>query len=435
MAALWIGRRRAGNSKKECTLGSVRDADGYRRLNPRIAARRRRTRGGVTVIATYRRRRAIRKCGLLKFYRATRYVAIATGRIGLTAIVIEEYPLCPRIRGKDRLCRIFRIGRRADLIERQKSRDRRRAKDGPAERKHGNEHCLPGTHILPHTFFTIRRSFHLYHYTPPRLMRREKQYNRRDMHILRTRIKKDIVCEFVPPLRTKQSGTRMPNRVIILCGGMPGYPGGKKDLMAFLSQRGYWVFIPRYRGSWESGGSFLKISPDHDVIDVIDQLPKGFPNLWSGKVYKISRPQVYLVGSSFGGAAVILASRDPRVRKVVALSPVTDWQITSKEESIDALSIFARVAFGNGYRGAKKVWDKLKSGTFYNPAHDALSIDGEKILIVHAKDDTIVPAKTSVAFSKQTGARLMLLPRGGHLSLSNTMQSSRWKIIKKFLEK
>ena len=171
------------------------------------------------------------------------------------------------------------------------------------------------------------------------------------------------------------------------------------------------MFVPRYRGSWESGGSFLKISPHRDVLDVIDQLPRGFKDLWSGKTYKIARPEIYLIGSSFGGAAVILASRDPRVRRAVAFSPVTDWRVETKAEPIDKLRAFTRAAFGNAYRGTQRDWNKLKSGTFYNPAHEAASIDGAKLLIFHAKDDKIVYARTSAAFARATGARLVLLPQ------------------------
>ena len=248
------------------------------------------------------------------------------------------------------------------------------------------------------------------------------------VHTLRTRIKKDIVCEFVPPAKPSEK------KVIILCGGMPGYPGGKKELLEFLSKKGYWVFVPRYRGSWESGGSFLRRSPHHDVLDVIDQLPRGFRDLWSGKVYKIERPEIYLIGVSFGGAAVILASRDARVRKAVALSPITDWRAETKTEPISNLIGFTDAAFGNGYRGAKKDWGKLKTGTFYNPAHEAASIDGKKLLILHAKDDNIVYAKTSENFARKTGARLMLVPQGGHLSISHVMLPKFWKRIGVFLK-
>jgi len=250
-------------------------------------------------------------------------------------------------------------------------------------------------------------------------------------HLSRTRIKKDIVCEFLPPVTAT---SRAANKVIILCGGMPGYPGGKKDLCEFFARKGYWVFVPRYRGSWESAGSFLKISPHRDVLDVIDQLPRGFKDLWSGKIYKVARPEVYLIGASFGGPAVILASRDPRVRKAVALSPVTDWRVESTSEPIDKLGVFARAAFGNGYRGTERDWDKLKGGKFYNPMHDAASIDGMKLLIIHAKDDEVVYAKTSISFARATGARLVLLSRGGHLSTSNITQPELWKKIRGFLK-
>lgn len=170
---------------------------------------------------------------------------------------------------------------------------------------------------------------------------------KRMAHILRTRIKRDIVCEFLPP-------TTSSRKVIILCGGMPGYPG-RSALPEFFSKKGYWVFVPRYRGSWESGGSFLKISPQRDVLDIMDQLPRGFKDLWSGKTYKIARPEIYLIGSSFGGAAVILASRDPRVRRAIALSPVTDWRVETKTEPISKLEQFTHTAFGNAYRGTKKI--------------------------------------------------------------------------------
>lgn len=247
------------------------------------------------------------------------------------------------------------------------------------------------------------------------------------MYVLRTRIKRDIVCEFLPPAL---AGARHRSRAIILAGGTPGYPGRREALMQFLAQKGYWTFVPRYRGTWESGGSFLRIPPHRDILDVVDELPRGFRDLWSGKGYRVSRPEVYLIGSSFGGAAVILASRDPRVRRAVAFSPVTDW----RAEQIGTMQRFTREAFGNGYRGTVRDWRKLESGAFSNPAHEAKSIDGAKLLIFHAKDDTIVSAKTSATFARATGAQLVLLPRGGHLSLSNTMTLAFWKKIRVFLK-
>ena len=61
--------------------------------------------------------------------------------------------------------------------------------------------------------------------------------------IFRTRFKKEIVAEFLPPARQGKK-----QKVIILCDGMSGMPR-KQPLMEFLAAKGYWVFYPRYRGA------------------------------------------------------------------------------------------------------------------------------------------------------------------------------------------
>jgi esterase/lipase len=248
-------------------------------------------------------------------------------------------------------------------------------------------------------------------------------------YTLRTRFKKDIVCEFVAPKKKT-------NKVIILCGGMPGYPGGKDETLFWLAERGYWVFLPRYRGTWESGGSFLKVSPHQDVLDIIEELPKGFKDLWADKVLKIKNPEVYLIGSSFGGPAVILASTSARVKKVVAFSPVIDWERENenKLEPIESLKKFTVEAFGEGYRFTEKNWQKLESGKFYNPITEVKNLKAEKIFIIHAKDDKIVFTDPAVKFSKQLGNKFLLLETGGHLSSSNVIKPEFWKKIKQFFK-
>jgi len=243
---------------------------------------------------------------------------------------------------------------------------------------------------------------------------------------LRTRFKKEIISEFVPPPRPSK-------KVIIFCGGMPGVPA-KKELLFFFAKKNYWVFFPRYRGSWESGGSFLKLSPEQDILDIIDGLPRGFRDLWSGKTMKVKPEKLYLFGSSFGGPAAILASRDPRVTKTVALSPVIDWRVESGIEPLDWLGEFTQSAFGMGYRFMKKDWDKLKGGKFYNPAAHVDGITPNKVLLVHAKDDDVVSWKPTAKFARETGSKLILLRRGGHLGGSYFIKPGFYKRIEKFLK-
>jgi alpha-beta hydrolase superfamily lysophospholipase len=195
------------------------------------------------------------------------------------------------------------------------------------------------------------------------------------------------------------------------------------------------VFSPRYRGSWESEGYFLARSPHLDVIDVINSLSSGFIDLWNNKKYKIKNPQIYLIGSSFGGPAVILASKDKRVKKAIAFSPVIDWKIESKLEPIDWLRKFTKIAFSNGYRFKQKDWDKLKKGKFYNPITEIKKLDKNKICIIHAKDDEVVYADTSIKFAKQLGCKITLLKKGGHLSTSNLIKTRFWNRINNFIKR
>lgn len=246
------------------------------------------------------------------------------------------------------------------------------------------------------------------------------------MQLLRTRFKKEIVAEFLPPSRPS-------TRVAIFCFGIPGMPS-KRHLLEYYARKGYWVFAPRYRGSWESDGSFLRISPERDILDVLDELPKGFTSFGEEKRYRIRPIRVVVVGSSFGGPAALLASRDPRVDKVITVSAVVDWTARSKAEPLDWLARFTRDAFGNGYRFTKKNWNKLKSGTFYNPMNHTSEIDGRKIFMIHSKDDESVLAVPVQTFAKLIHCKLVMLRTGGHLSSSDIlMQPFINRTVQQFL--
>src|SRR5438270_3822841 len=203
--------------------------------------------------------------------------------------------------------------------------------------------------------------------------------------MFRARFRNDILAEFLPPARPLRK-----QKVIVLCDGMPSIPR-KQPLVEFLSAKGYWVFYPRYRGAWESGGKFLQRSPDQDILDVISEIPQGFRELAFGAHFSVTPDEVFVIGGSFGGAAAILSSLDPRVRKVLANCPVVDWGILGKEERLETsnpnYAAYIREAFGSGYRVTDENWAKLYSGKFYNPAHYASRITGSKVMLVHAQDD------------------------------------------------
>ena len=249
--------------------------------------------------------------------------------------------------------------------------------------------------------------------------------------MFRTRFKKEIVAEFLPPAR---SGKRQ--KVIVLCDGMPSIPG-KQSLAGFLAGKGYWVFYPRYRGAWESDGEFLKTSPHLDILDVIDELPKGVSELTFGQRFALAPDEIYVMGGSFGGAAAILASLDPRVQKAVANCPVVDWAVLAKSEKAEtsnpSYAAYIREAFGRAYRLSDRNWQRLRTGVFYNPAHHIREIVPSKVMMFHAWDDPYIPYKSVARFAARTGIQLKSLRRGGHLSTDETIRK-HWPQIKKFFE-
>ncbi len=259
--------------------------------------------------------------------------------------------------------------------------------------------------------------------------------------MLRTRFKKDIVCEFIP-------SSKPSHKVIILAHGIPGVPKAN-ETMEFWSRKGFWVFFPRYRGTWESGGEFLKHSPEKDILDVIDGIGKGFLDLWSGAVFHIPNSIFYIFGGSFGGPAAILCSRDPRVTKAVAFAPVIDWKAPS-DEPMDQLGAFIPKGFGNSYRFSKKNWNRLSRNEFYSPVsllssppfprgsaessrRGGRNFDGKKLLIFHAKDDTCVPFSYTKKFAQKTGSKLITLRTGGHFGFNKSIEPKVYKEIKKFI--
>lgn len=249
--------------------------------------------------------------------------------------------------------------------------------------------------------------------------------------MFRTRFKNEIVAEFLPPSRPRKK-----QNLILLCDGMPSIPR-KQSLSEFLAAKGFWVIYPRYRGAWESGGEFLAKSPHEDILDVLDELPKELEEIAFGQRFRLAPDQVFVIGGSFGGAAAILLSLNPRVKRVVANCPVVDWSILDTAEKAEtskpSYADYIRQAFGNAYRLSDKNWQKLQTGTFYNPWHYRNEIDGSKVLMFHAIDDPNVPYARTRTFAGITGAKLKTLKRGGHISTDYVVRRY-WVQVKKFFE-
>jgi dipeptidyl aminopeptidase/acylaminoacyl peptidase len=242
----------------------------------------------------------------------------------------------------------------------------------------------------------------------------------------RTRFGNDIVAEFWMPQKPSR-------RAIILCDGCPSLPS-RHRVGEFFARKGYWVFHPRYRGAWESGGVFLKNSPHEDVLIVAHALNEGFLDIVSRKTYFLDVTTIMVLGASFGGAAAILALTDPVITAAVALSPVIDWRRSGKSEPFDHFVRLITEGFGGAYRADKGAWEKLQSGAFYNPMHAAAHVDSSRLCIIHAVDDDVVPITPLRSFAKKTHCVPHILPEGGHFSVRSVSDREKWRIVGPFLK-
>src|SRR3990167_761548 len=117
------------------------------------------------------------------------------------------------------------------------------------------------------------------------------------MQTFRTFFKKEIFADVFVPVKKS-------TKVLILCDGVPSVPK-KQSLVEFFVKKGYIAIHIRYRGTWESKGKFLNRSLNQDILDVIDELQKDVIDLWTKTKYKIQPSKIVLLGSSFGGPAVL----------------------------------------------------------------------------------------------------------------------------------
>lgn len=246
------------------------------------------------------------------------------------------------------------------------------------------------------------------------------------LQVFRTRFANDIVAEFLPAHNLSSQ------KVAILTPGCPGYPGGKTELMKLLARQGFWSIVPSYRGTWESRGEFLALSPHEDVLDVMDGVRAGFYDLWGGTEHQVKDAAFYLLGGSFGGAAALLASRDPRVKKAATLSAVVDWR--EQENTMEPLNVMAEYlpsAYGMAYRTHPDAWKRLSMGDYYSPVYVQEELDASKLLLIHAKDDLVVHAAPARKFSEEIGARYIELQKGGHMGVHHAALPRIWKYVKR----
>jgi len=125
---------------------------------------------------------------------------------------------------------------------------------------------------------------------------------------------------------------------VIILDGLPSRPASKDQLIKKLSGHGFDVFFPRYEGTWESKGEFLKRPPSRGIIEFIEALRKGV----SLNDKKYFARKIFLLGSSFGGGVALDIAAKGVADKICVLSPVISFR---RVAGVDALEDYLRTAY------------------------------------------------------------------------------------------
>lgn len=239
-----------------------------------------------------------------------------------------------------------------------------------------------------------------------------------------------IFFEFVLQDRTADA-------VIIL----PGFPGRNDfgELIELFFDRGYHVFVPRYRGSFQSAGSFLSKNPVDDLIMFSKNLNKGIvKSLWDMKKQSFKINKKIIVTGSFGGAiACGLVAKQPGFSYLILAAPVWDFARHNEkgdEEDLVNLTEFVKRAYKNCYRiNFKNLQDKMSKFKEVRPEYYLSTLINFPVLVFHDPNDKVVSFKHTKEMLPRLNKATYIEHYLGH-GLSDHLMIAFWKEVDKFIK-
>tara|TARA_B100000315_G_scaffold129860_1_gene119477 strand:+ start:1398 stop:2153 length:756 start_codon:yes stop_codon:yes gene_type:complete len=221
---------------------------------------------------------------------------------------------------------------------------------------------------------------------------------------------------------------------------LPGFPSSNimEDIIYFFYEKGFNVFFPRYKGTFQSGGHFLKSNPTKDLSEFISFLKKGKSlNLWDEKMVSFEIDKFYVFGTSFGGSiACSLAYVSEDVSKVVVGTPVWDYESHNQEfneQDLEKLTGFVKRSLKNIYRyDFKNLVDEMKRFKQFSFSFYKKNLK-KPVLVFHDLNDNSISIEHSRKAEKEIKSVDLIETDTGH-GLSIDLLNKYYPSIDKFLK-
>ncbi|GEM_PF-6533945 len=202
---------------------------------------------------------------------------------------------------------------------------------------------------------------------------------------------------------------------------LPGFPSSNKldSEIKFLYQKGYNVFFPRFKGSFQSKGFFLQNNIVRELKSFVDELKKGkITNLWDLEEMSFQTRNLILFGQSFSGAISCgLVAIEKSFDKLVLFSPVWDFKTHNKfnnEQNLNSLIPFVKRAYANLYR--IKFDNLVETVLKFKETRPAFYVKKIKIplMVLNDPDDKTASIKHSENMKKLFKDLKIIKHHGGH---------------------
>ena len=203
-------------------------------------------------------------------------------------------------------------------------------------------------------------------------------------------------------------------------------------------EKGYHVFVPRFRGSYQSSGVFLSRNPVDDMVFFMERLDSGeAKSLWDSKKVSFKINKKILVGSNFSGAiACALAAKCPVFSHLILAAPIWDFRkhnLEGNEQDLDKTAGFVQTAYKNCYRFRfKSVVKKLRK---FDELYPESYLPNLKlpVMVMHDPNDRVVSFKHTQEKLQSLRKATYLEHYFGH-KLTPDLLRAFWKDIDKFVK-